>query len=435
VCFEDVSTIYFYTLFDPTSGKPRCAGIRIGDKITVYDLFRPGAGKKIRTINETIAKIREFLITSNDRGHTIIASNFKKLLHTYGLPLDSRQYNVYDVHIDNPANPIRPTNSQSKDNLLLRKILERMASGHHYEYQKLISNAAVVYQDLENRGLFINDELFRPEWSMITFSGRSKTTGFNIQGFHEDHYVRTVDASMNSVLLHFDWISADIRAASLLSGDPLLTKSFESSDPYTEMVGFFQKHRAGEIDREECKKYLLRSINSMDIESDAFVIYQQLGEWILKCYNITRKSDGFLETLLHRRFKVSRAKNALAVLNGAMQGSVAHAMHAAIRRIWERLGSYILVEIHDSIIMSVPNDSAVIRATIDTVAPIMMHPFSGLLADDPLFPVRVSIGKRWKKWQLLETHRASGIERVQKTRQATPTTAIEGQETGKPAEA
>lgn len=411
----NVSIIYFYTLFDHQSGKPRCAGIQIGDKFTSYDLYRPGAGKKIKTINDTIAKIREFLLLSNDREHTIITSNFKKILSAYNIPIDSRHYNVYDVHIDGPTTPIRSTNSQSKDNLLIRKILERMAIGHHYEYQKLISNAAVVYQDLENRGIYINDELFKPEWSMITFSGRSKTTGFNIQGFHEDHIVRSVDSSHNSVLLHFDWIAADIRAASLLSNDKLLIDSFKTSDPYTEMVNFFKNNKSGDIDREECKKYLLRSINSMDVSSDAFVVYQQLGNWICECHAATRKPDGILETLLHRRFKVSRAKNALAVLNGAMQGSVAHAMHSVIRKIWEKIGIYVIAEIHDSIILSVPNDSAIIRSIIDTVVPIMMYPFSGLLSDNPSFPVRVSVGKKWKKWRLLETHRASGVERVQKT--------------------
>lgn len=420
-----MSIICFYTLFDHDFGKPRCAGIRVNDNVTIYDLYRPGAGKKIKDINNTISKIREFLITSNDRGHTIVTSNFKKLLLIYNLPLDNRPYNIYDTDIDNLTGQIRPTNSQSKDNLLVRKVLDRMALNANHAYQKLLANAAVVYQDLENRGIYVNDEYFTPQWSLTTFSGRSKTTGFNIQGLHEECVVRTVDSQNNNVLLHFDWIAADIRVASILSNDELLRHSFESSDPYTEMV----KHLKDGIGREECKKYLLRSINSMDVDSHAFMIYKDLGNWIRRCYEVTRRQDGVLETMLHRKFKVSRAKNALAVLNGAMQGSVAHAMHNVIRRLWEKISSYIITEIHDSIILSVPNDPAIIRSVISIVVPIMMYPFAGITENNYSFPLKISLGKKWKKWQLLEVHRPSGVERV-KTRQNDSATKDKNQKTG-----
>lgn len=412
--YDNVDAAYLYTLFDHQTGYPRCAGLYVDDKIVTYDLYRPGAGKKIRIINDAISEIRDTIISLNDNGYKIVTSNFKKNLLTYKLPIDSRLYNVYDLHIDVQSDPIRSTNSQSKDNYLLRKILERLSDKPCYEYQKLISNAAVVYQDLENRGLYVNDELFKPEWSMLTFSGRTKTSGFNIQGFNEDQHVRAIDSPNNNVLLHFDWISADIRIASLLSGDDLLIDSFKVSDPYTEMLNFFRNNNIRDIDREECKRYLLRSINSMDITSDAFIIYKKLGRWIKYCYEATMNRDGVLETILNRKFKVSKAKNSLAVLNGVMQGSVAHATHAVVRKIWERIGSYLLAEIHDSFILSVPNDSSIIRSTIDTVVPIMMYPFDGLLSDNPVFPIRVSVGKKWKKWQLFEIYRESGVERVKK---------------------
>lgn len=430
-----MSTVYFYTIYDQTSKRPRCAGIRINDKVTTYELFRSGHKKPLRSIYNTINKIRDFIVASNDRGHTIVTSDFKQALITYQLPIDSREYNVYDVHLSGFPKSITAANDPEKDVSFIHMVLDKMVHGSRYEYQKLISNAAVVYQDLENRGLYVNETLFHPHWSMHTFSGRSKTTGFNIQGLEEDNIVKTTDSMVDDVLLHFDWIAADIRVASLLSGDSALMDSFNATDPYTEMVRFFTSD-GGSNTRDECKIYLLKTINSMDIDNDALAaIFPSLGDWIKRCYNTTRNPNGVLETLLQRRFRVSRAKNALAAFNGAMQGSVAHAMHAVLRRIWERVGSYLIAEVHDSIIMAVPNDLAIIRSMIDIVVPIMTHPFSGLLEEDHFFPVRVSVGKKWKKWKLLETHRLSGVERVSKKRETASSISVESQKEGTTAEA
>ena len=59
-----------------------------------------------------------------------------------------------------------------------------------------------------------------------------KSTGFNIQGFSEKVFVHNVSALEGDLLVHFDWICADIRVASLLSGDENLKRSFVKSDPY-----------------------------------------------------------------------------------------------------------------------------------------------------------------------------------------------------------
>lgn len=413
-----MSTIYFYTLFDQSSKKPRCAGIKIGDKTIVYDLFRPGANKLLKTISSSLKKISNFLIESNDRGHDIVTSNFKSILTAYNLPIDKRHYNIYDVHIDT-LGLIKPREGLDADTILLNKILDKMASSKHHSYQKLISNAAVVYQDLQNTGLYINDTIMHPEWSMMTFSGRSKSLGFNIQGYYEEHKIRTISSTTRDVLLHFDWVSADIRAASLMSGDDLLISSFDKSDPYTMMVD----NIGGSITRDECKLFLLKSINSMSIHNNAISeMFPKLDKWIQKCYEATRGEDGYLETLLHRRFKVANAKNSLAVLNGAMQGSVAHAMQNVIRKVWEIFSINIIAEIHDSIVLCVPNDSVVIRSIIDAVVPIMLYPFADLLDYNPSFPLRVSIGKNWKQWKLLEIHRSSGVERVKGPRKTTKET-------------
>ncbi len=407
-----MDTLYLYTIFD--SHKPRTVGIKIDDDIQIYDLFRPGARKPIKTINDTIKKIRELILNANDTGCKIITSNFKSIISAYGLPIDDRIYNVYDMHLDS-SSIIKSTNNESKDALLVRKILDKMCCKQPLEYQKLISNAAIVYQDMENRGIIVNDTEMYPQWSMQTFSGRSKSTVFNIQGHYEEDKIRSKNSDESYVLLHFDWISADIRVASILSKDRALIDSFVNSDPYTYMMNILNTDQ-NQLSRDEYKIFLLKSINSMNNNSELETIYPNLGKWIDECYKGTRDSNNHLETIMERRFKVSKAKNDLAVLNGVMQGSVAHAMHSAIRRIWEKLGSSIITEIHDSIVLSVPNDGPIIRSTINIVSPIMMYPFQGLLQSNPCFPVSISLGKKWKTWKLLEVHRSGGVERVQRNK-------------------
>ena len=167
----------------------------------------------------------------------------------------------------------------------------------------------------------------------------------------------------------------------------------------------------------ECKTYLLKSINSMDFTSVALSsVYPQLGAWIGRCKRILSKedsSDQYLETLLKRKFKRANAKNDLAVLNGVMQGSVAHAMQLSMRRIWEEFPQMLIAEIHDSLVVSCHPTKRHVRSTIETVAEIMLHPFKGVLKANPAFPLKVSVGKRWKKWRTMRIYRESGITNVQ----------------------
>lgn len=109
--------------------------------------------------------------------------------------------------------------------------------------------------------------------------------------------------------------------------------------------------------------------------------------------------------MLNRKFKLARAKNELAVLNGIMQGSVAHAMQRTIRRIWEKLPTKLVGEIHDCLVMSSSPDQKEIKSIIEIVTPIMMHPFEGIIEDNPRFPLNVSIGKKWKKLKPYKTYR------------------------------
>jgi len=407
-----MSDLYIHTLFDHKL-KPLCTGIKDGERITIVELYREKTGISIKQIQKNCSIIRDIILRSSRSGRSVVLSDFKSYIKHFGLPLELQQYNVYDLHLPN----IKPTESFQQDHVLINKILEKMENSTVYEYQKIMANAAVVYQDLENNGLLLNYTTVKPIWSQRTFSGRSKTSEFNVQGYHQHDLIRPSGVDDSVVLIHFDWICADIRVASLLSVDKILSDTFIDSDPYLMMaaeINSGKKADAKPIDRDTCKQYLLKSINSLDITSDALLlVYPSFGKWIGKCKK-TIKSNGSLETMLQRKFRRQQAKNDLAVFNGAMQGSVAHAMQLVIRHIWEQLPRQLVAEIHDSLVVCSRPDVASIRKTINIVTDVMLHPFRGVLPDNPVFPLQVSIGKRWKKWKTIYVYRESGVTHASK---------------------
>lgn len=396
-----MADLYVYTLFDPRSGKPRCTGIKDGDIIKVCDLYRPGAGKTINRIDKTKKLIQQIILKANSDGRRIITSDFKSHVLCFDLPRDKRIYNVYDMHLPD----ILPTNSKSKDELVITRVLEKLTNKTPAIYHNVMANAAIVYQYLEDNGILVNSLHEHPKWSQKTFSGRSKTSGYNIQGLADNFHVVPSSGKDCDVLIMFDWICADIRAASLMSNDDLLTNSFNESDPYTVLMEALNSDSNAELTRAESKRYLLKSINSMDFTSTALTeVYPQLGQWIKRCKALI--SDGKpLKTIMGRLFRPAHSKNELAVLNGVMQGSVAHAMQVSLRRIWEKIPDNIVCEIHDCLIISSPPDPQQIKALINIVAPIMSKPFEGLLNINPYFPLNVSVGNRWKQWKLCKTFR------------------------------
>lgn len=408
-----MQAIYVYTLFDKQTGRPRCTGIRIGNNTVIKDLYRPGAGRLLIEIFKAIKDVRNTILVAGNRGIPVVISDFKAHLKAFDIPLRPEQYDVYDLHF--PI--IEPSDSLRRDAFILEKVLDKMAKQTHREYQKVVANAAVVYEDLERTGLTYNYQPMKPIYSQRTYSGRSKTTNFNIQGLADDVFIWPSHCSDKHILLHFDWVCADIRAASVLSGDEKLAESFVVSDPYTYMMNVINAESEEKMSRDECKLFLLKSVNSMDFTSEPLTdIYPELGKWIRTCKKSLKVPGGYLETILERKFRSKHAKNDLAALNGAMQGSVAHAMQIVIRKIWEELGAKLVTEIHDSLVISCAPNPIHINYVIDRVANIMLYPFKGILEDNPAFPVNVSIGKRWKKWKLCRTYKENEVTRVKKFR-------------------
>lgn len=408
-----MNNLYVYTLFDQKTGRPRCTGIKDGNLLKICDIYRPGAGKTIKKIDKTKNIIRKVLLKASSEKRNIVTSDFKSHIIAFDLPRDHRDYCVYDLHLDD----IKPTNSYAKDSQIVDRVLEKMSTCTTRDYQRIIAQAAVVYQDMEDTGLLINHNHMSPRWSLKTFSGRSKSSGFNIQGLADPYHVTHPGGTERDVLIQFDWIGADIRVASIMSKDKKLDAAFRESDPYTTMMNELNQDSDEQISRDESKRYLLKSINSMDLTSVALLsIYPRLGKWISKCKTVAN-SGGSLETLLGRKFRLIRSKNELAVLNGVMQGSVAHAMQLVLRRVWDRLPGRIVADQHDGLIVTSAPDNVEIRAVIDVIAPIMLNPFEGVLDENPSFPLQVSIGKKWKKWKLHKIYRESGVINVSKEKQ------------------
>ena len=228
-----------------------------------------------------------------------------------------------------------------------------------------------------------------PIWSMHTFSGRSKAEGFSIQ--NQEGPIRNING--DKMFIQFDWVSADMRAVAIMSGDPELNRSFEGSDPYAYMASQIEG-----LERSECKKALLSSIYSLDHSNPAMHFYGGVRKWVIKCQNRLIEQDS-LKSILKREFKISDKRNERSVFNATVQGSVAHAMQLCIRRTWDIFPDNILTENHDSLVMTCDDQPDIIKNVISKVSKIMVCPFEGILKTNPRFPIVVSIGKNYKRWQ------------------------------------
>jgi len=395
--------LFIHTVFDPKTNKPRCTGILHEDTLTICELFQDLTGNPILPIMENIKKIRS-IIQKSELTRPVVITNFQKHIQAFNLDFSNRRVNIYD-----PQLPKLPTDSDAdKDKNTIKRVLEKLSSVSLKPYQNIYANAQIAYQDMSINGITINHIKFYPQWSVDTFTGRSKTQNPNIQGWHENSIIRSKGYDERDVLVHFDWICADIRMVSLLSGDQKLSDSFISSDPYEQMMHAINEGSEVKITRQESKHLLLKSINSMDITSLVFTdIYPDLGTWIMRSKRAI-ESDGALTSILGKRFKIQDHRNNLSVLNGVMQGSVAHGMQNVIRKIWEKFPTKIVAEIHDSLVVASSSNSAELMATIKAVSDIMTRPFEGYLDENPFFPLKVSLGKKWRKWKPLYIIRENG---------------------------
>lgn len=255
------------------------------------------------------------------------------------------------------------------------------------EWQAIRADAAEVYSEMEKRGILVSGKRINPTYSMNVYSGRSKTTGFNIQGSNSDFEISHPNERLN-IFVRFDWIAADMRIAAYLSGDSVLDKCYEKSDPYTHIM----ESLGGEVERDKCKLALNKAVNALVHNDLIMKIFPALGGWIKKQQgNLER--IGYAESILGRKFYTDHTITGnRRAFNGTLQGSVAHAMQSTISKVRRECGDIILAEQHDSLTI-VAQESRLLK-TIKEVSDIMISPLDGIR-----MPLVVEIGRNWGRYK------------------------------------
>lgn len=386
---------------DFLNGRPVRAYTKLKGKTRTIDLYKRGTGLSIYDIEARRKQVGELITKCIDQRIPVVATNFKNHLANYPIPLYKTKCDVYDLAMESetiPEDRVEP-------------LLQSMEESPLQPYQKICANAAVVYQFMQNQGVLHGGMFKTPVWSHTTSTGRSKTTGFNVHGCSEEDEIAHPQSNDTWYYVHFDWISADIRVASLLSGDEALQEAFRASDPYTFMADIFGD---ASLDRDACKIALLRAINSLDVEDVVLTdVFKKLGDWISRSKQIGM-AEGKLKTPLGKKFVVGESLK--PAINGMMQGTVVHAMRLAMRDVWEKYEDKLFMEVHDSLVMHCP--PGMVKTIIKDVSAIMTRPFSSYPEFDHFFPLKVSVGKKWKKWNPVAVYREDGPHYVKKSRAA-----------------
>jgi hypothetical protein len=301
----------------------------------------------------------------------------------------NKDYSAYVVPDDEDIN--MPRDEAELRKYLAAKIGMAKKVGNA-QWQLQLGDATLAYLALEKRGVKYGGLEVYPNYELKTFTGRSSTTGFNIQGQGDGEDIAHIDDDKN-VFVHADWISADMRALSLLSDDAKMQESFETADPYKLI-----ENQTGR-DRDSCKVELLKSIYSLNTNSPAFEVFPKLRSWIIESIDMMR-NNGYTSSILGRRYYPNKDRDERAVFNAPIQGSVAHAMQNSVIRISKQLPRHLLTELHDSMVVCCTKTEA--PMVIDVVQNVMLHPFRDILPSDPTFPLKVSIGGKWRAWKQLK---------------------------------
>jgi hypothetical protein len=374
--------LYILTLFNYKRQpiEPVSTLIYDGNKLTSFVMYQPGSGISLSKVDKNVQTIKHII----ESGTKIVINDFKAHVDAFGI----EKYlpdNIYDNACYIPDYPLIPQDA----NIIFSKYIGDFTKTKPMEWMKLRARAAVVYSYLQEKGVFYSYKTYHPQYEQHTFTGRSKTSGFNLQGMSKKQDIRPV--SEHQWMIHLDWIATDIRIFSLLSDDENLKRSFIESDPYTFIAGDI-------LDRKECKIGLLKAINKLDYEDEILDFFPSFREWMAKSID-KAKHDGYLETIMGRRFYLEEDEPAAhrQIFNAVAQGSVVHAMQASITKIFERYASYLMAEIHDSIVCS--SNRPMMEILANDVSSIMLKPFKGILDSNPSFPLKISIGQKWKKWE------------------------------------
>jgi hypothetical protein len=388
---------YVHTIFSKGRDRPVALVISHNSKIAIVPIYIRGNHLTYYRAQELVKAVKQKVFAV---GNTIVLNDFKRHMAAFGLN-DDVGLTIYDTGLQHATISTMEQLDEVKD-----AIAAQLEYGP-YKWQEILARAAVVYKYLQDRGVLYFGNSVYPTWDLNTFSGRSKTSGTNIQGMSSEDDLMNI--SCDPILIHFDWVAADIRAIAFMSQDQKLLGSFIHNDPYQYMA---DKMVNVGMNRGDCKRMLFEAIYSMNLNNEALLFYRGLRQWIQEMRHnvLTMKTT---KSILGREFALSKDRSHLSIMNAMCQGSVAHAMQLSIRRIWDIYPDNILSEHHDSIVMTAKSTKSAKKIIFD-VAGIMLYPFEGILKDNPAFPLKVSIGRKFKQWALYK--RFDDAEALQKER-------------------
>lgn len=379
---------YLYCYFDYRRGKyyPQyaCSYNDKNKKVEFYPLYYRGHKLALEEAYKNEQKIKALF------DGPLVLSGFKSFVKSFKLdPL--KEYQVYDI-----PTVLEPTPDLSDIKKSLIKKISLLKKEPEL-WQSTLANAQLVYNTLEDRGYYLGDSKKYPIYDFV-YTGRSKCIKNNIQGSRDIDEVYHINPDFD-VFIHFDWVAADFRAASLISGDESLEESFLTSDPYTRLCKELDDPG---ITRDQCKLELFRSFYSMNADAAPLEFYPQFAEWMRESSAKIEK-QGFSESLLGRKFAIGGERTVLSAFNAQVQGTVAHAMQNAIWQVHQRYPENILTEVHDALILcSKPKD---VKEIIKRVGQIMLHPLDGISEENARWAVKVSLGSKWKKWKFFKEFR------------------------------
>jgi DNA polymerase I-like protein with 3'-5' exonuclease and polymerase domains len=146
---------------------------------------------------------------------------------------------------------------------------------------------------------------------------------------------------------------------------------------------------------------MIRALYEMDQDSPALQFWPDLQKWVAD-QKAKLENRGWTESVLGRRFKMATEGDPLhnmrSVFNASLQGTVVHAMHNALWQIYKTMPDCIVAEMHDSVTLAA--NRHVIKEVLKVGVDAMLHPLQGVMDGNPTFPLRVYVGRHWKKWKL-----------------------------------
>ena len=385
--------IYIHTLFDRQRRPVLSAFYDRAAKTHKFIPMRlPGSNITYADIDKNQKTLAGIIEKCSDLGRGVVMNDVKT--HMVALGMSCSPTHFYDV------NPGIVKHENSKKNALLG--IKHMVDTELKPWHNIKASAAVAYASMQRRGTLYGDILVHPIWDMDTYSGRSRTSGFNIQGV-SDEPIRNPNGE--SVFIHFDWVAADFMMAAAMSQDGVLLKSFDIEDPYSyaERIINHDVPPIGRISRKDIKISMLKALYSIDADDQIIGIYPRLREWMLESLSGIEE-NGYAESILGRRFYVGGERTQKSAFNAAVQGSVAHAMQLVVRKVWDKCPSNIMCETHDSLTITSGRSADEIKEKIALAAGIMIDPFKGILNNRITMPIKVSVGTNFKKWQLFRRY-------------------------------